>query len=148
MPHCRRCFHGPYKPPNLAPNLARAAQGVLDLDHPWISTYGLDFASLSGLWVLRGEAAYNRVDGSGHDPLASRESFALGVLGVKRNSGEASAFVQISYHRIFDFIDPYQTVAGSRELALANATVNAETRASLLGIGSGSALNISTPQIL
>ncbi|MDB5967918.1 MAG: hypothetical protein JWQ90_368 [Hydrocarboniphaga sp.] len=136
-------FRGPSKPPNLALAPARVAQGILDTNHPIVSTYGLDFESLAGRWVLRGEAAYNHVDGSDSDPLASRESFALGVLGVERSFGEASAFFQITYRRIFDFIDPYEMQEPFRELALANATVNAETAQSLLGFGTGFALNTS-----
>ena len=108
-----------------------------------MATYGVDFEYLAGQWVVRGEAAYNDFEGSGTSLLASRESFALGVLGVERDFGDASAFFQMTYRRIFDFIDPYQAPPLLIDLARANAVVNDEVRESLFGVGAGFTYNTS-----
>ena len=134
-------FHGPSKQPNLALSGARMTEGVADTNHPYATTYGLDFEYLVGRWVIRGEAAYNDFVGSGRDLLASRESFALGVLGVERNFGNTSVFFQTTYRRVFDFVDPYSAPPQLLDLALANAVVNNEVRSSLFGLGAGFSYN-------
>ena len=108
-----------------------------------MATYGVDFEYLAGQWVVRGEAAYNDFEGSGTSLLASRESFALGVLGVERDFGDVSAFLQMTYRRTFDFIDPYQAPPLLIDLAHANAVVNDEVRESLFGVGAGFTYNTS-----
>ena len=136
-------FRGPSKPPNLALEPARVAQGFLDTNHPDVATYGVDLEYLAGHWLVRGEAAYNDIEGSGETLLASRESFALAVLGVERDFGDASGFLQMTYRRIFDFVDPYQAPPQLINLALANAVVNNEARESLFGLGAGFTYNTS-----
>ncbi|MGH8432116.1 MAG: hypothetical protein ACREUF_17110, partial [Solimonas sp.] len=138
-------FQGPSKRPNLAAQPASLAQGRLDLDYPFMRAFGGDIERLVGKWVVRSEAAYSRVEGSGSDPLASRESFFLGVLGLERSFGQCSAFLQTIYRHTFDYIDPEQVPLPLQQAARGSATINDETRRNLFGLGSG--LTYNTPDL-
>lgn len=136
-------FQGPSKRPNLAISPEQVVQGVVGLDHPMAKVYGLDFEFLSGSWVVRGEAALHDFERSGTNLLSSRESFSLAVLGVERDFGNVSAFLQGVYRRTHDFLDPDKAPELIRPFALANATVNEEAQRSLHGVGGGLNWNTS-----
>lgn len=134
-------FRGPAKRPNLAISLADLGLGRIRLDHRNVSIVGADAELIAGPWVFRSETAYSAFKGSGSDPFASRESTIESVLGVERAYGEASAFVQGSLRRVFDWIDPRALAEPLRTLAIGNASVNEELYRTQFTIGGGAALN-------
>lgn len=136
-------FRGPTKLPNLALSPTAAAGGRLDLEHPYTDVLGADAEAVFGVWVIRGESAWTRVRGSGHDALASRESAIDTVIGVERAFGPASAFVQAQWKHIPGWVDPDAVAEPLRPLARANASFNDELHRNRGQLGTGFALNTS-----
>lgn len=134
-------FQGPSKWPALASSPAELMAGRMHLEYPFERVFGGDFEWLAGKWVLRGEAAYHRVEGSGSDVLGSRQSYVLAVLGVERNFGDWSVFLQPIYRHTFDYLDPKQVPPPLDRFALGAAVLGDQRFRNLAGVGSGLTYN-------
>ncbi len=130
-------FRGPSKRPSPVLGPAQLAQGMILLRHPRSTMLGVDGEWITGHWVLRGEAAMYRFEGSGEDVFGSRESNAQGVLGVERDFGIWSAFLMVHGRRGLDHVKFDELSGSARDAALFNAVVNEELRRSEWGLGSG-----------
>ncbi len=134
-------FQGPSKWPTLSAHPADLAASRLNLNYPFERVFGADLERLMGKWVVRSEAAYNLVDGSGSDPLGSRQSFFLGVLGLERNFGEWSAYGETAYRHTFDYLDTHQVLPPLQQLAIGAAIIDDQFHRNLFGVGSGLTYN-------